>query len=98
MIKLTTNDELCKKPEVDISKTVSRNPPHSGAIIGGRGYFSSGGDFDLKTTFYGLVLLNMTERQLPEVSADIKTISVRPEIRSGRPFKVYAHYLFLSTV
>ena len=71
---------------------------HSGAIIGGRGYFSSGGDFDLKTTFYGLVLLNMTERQLPEVSADIKTISVRPEIRSGRPFKVYAHYLFLSTV
>ena len=73
-------------------------PSHSGAIIGGRGYFSSGGDFDLKTTFYGLVLLNMTERQLPEVSADIKTISVRPEIRSGRPFKVYAHYLFLSTV
>ena len=71
---------------------------HSGAIIGGRGYFSSGGDFDLKTTFYGLVLLNMTERQLSEVSADIKTISVRPEIRSGRPFKVYAHYLFLSTV
>ena len=37
-------------------------------------------------------------RQLLEVSADIKTISVRPEIRSGRPFKVYAHYLFLSTV
>ena len=73
-------------------------PPHSGAIIGGRGYFSSGGDFDLKTTFYGLVLLNMTERQLPEVSADIKTISVRQEIRSGRPFKVYAHYMLLSTV
>ena len=75
-----------------------RRGGHSGAIIGGRGYFSSGGDFDLKTTFYGLVLLYMTERQLPEVSADIKTISVRPEIRSGRPFKVYAHYLFLSTV
>ena len=70
-------------------------PPHSGAIIGGKGYFSSGGDFDLETTFYGLVLLDMTERQLPEVSVDIKTIFVRPEIRSGRPFKVYAHYLFL---
>ena len=84
--------------KVDGLNLITATPPHSGAIIGGRGYFSSGGDFDLKTTFYGLVLLNMTERQLPEVSADIKTISVRPEIRSGRPFKVYAHYLFLSTV
>ena len=27
MITFPTNDELCKKPEVDISKTVSRNPP-----------------------------------------------------------------------
>ena len=27
MMKYITNDELCKKPEVDISKTVSRNPP-----------------------------------------------------------------------
>ena len=83
-----------KRDSADVKKEVG----HSGAIIGGRGYFSSGGDFDLKTTFYGLVLLNMTGRQLSEVSADIKTISVRPEIRSGRPFKVYAHYMLLSTV
>ena len=27
MMKYITNDELCKKPEVDISKTVCRNPP-----------------------------------------------------------------------
>ena len=38
----------------------NHTPPTVGAIIGGRGYFSSGGDFDLKTAFYGLVLLNMT--------------------------------------
>ena len=59
-------------------------------FLGGRSYFSSGGDFDLETAFYGL--LPLCESKFPEVSADIKTISVRPKIRSGRPFKVYAYY------
>ena len=67
----------------------------SGAILGGRGHFSSGGDYDLKTAFYGLLPVYMNYKQLPEVSVDIKTIFVRPEIRSGRPFKVYAQYPFL---
>ena len=49
---------------------------HSGAILGGRGHFFSGGDFDLKTGFYGLLPLYMNYKQLPEVSVDIKTIFV----------------------
>ena len=65
------------------------------SFLGGRSYFSSGGDFDLKTAFYGLLPVYMNDKQLPEVSVDIKTIFVRPEIRSGRPFKVYAQYPFL---
>ena len=64
-------------------------------FLGDRGYFSTGGDFNLKTAFYGLLPLCMNYKQLPEVYADVRTIFVRPEIRSGRPFKVYAHYLFL---
>ena len=46
------------------------------------------------TDFY----LYMSYRQLLEVSADIKTISVRPEIRSERPSEVYVHYPFLITI
>ena len=37
----------------------------------------------------------MNYKKMPEVYADVKTIFVRQEIRSGHPFKAYAHYPFL---
>ena len=53
-----------------------------------RGYFSSGSGFDLKTVFNGLLTLHINYKQLPEVSANIKTISMQTELRSGRLFFV----------